>query len=55
MMLDIKNFRNAEIRDGPCPSSRFTAVVNPNPPASTPVPVNQTVRKDVGYMTDYSG
>ena len=44
-MPDIMSFRNVEIRDGPCPSSRFIAVGNPNPPAWTPVQVNTQIRE----------
>ena len=38
---DIMSFSNTEIRDGPCPKSRFVAVESPMPPTSTPVQVNK--------------
>ena len=41
-MADIMSLRKMEIRDGPCPSSIFTAVGKPSPPKSTPAPVNKT-------------
>lgn len=54
-MPDIMSFRNVEMRDGPCPSSRFTAVGNPIPPAWTAVEVVNQTEEYVERRTHQSG